>query len=242
MTRISTREDWLVARKALLAGEKALTRQRDALAAERRALPRVRIAKPYRFETRAGVTDLAGLFAGRSQLMVCHFMLAPGWEAGCTGCSFLADHFDAMLPHLQAHDVSLTAVSSAPLAEIEAYRARMGWAFPWASSAGSDFNRDFGVSFTEEELASGTVDYNFRATPRETAGPEMPGLSAFERAEDGSVLHSYSSYARGSEELVGTYMMLDLAPKGRNETAGMDWVRRHDEYAQGPAAACCHGG
>ncbi|WP_118133593.1 thioredoxin family protein [Oceanicella sp. SM1341] len=242
MTRIASRDDWLTARRALLAREKEHTRARDALAAERLALPRVRIDTPYRFETREGVTDLAGLFAGRSQLMVYHFMLGPGWEAGCTGCSFLADHFDAMLPHLEAHDVTLTAVSSAPLAGIEAYRARMGWRFPWASSAGSSFNRDFHVSFTEAELASGAVDYNFRATPAENAARELPGISAFERGPDGAVLHSYSSYARGPEELIGTYMMLDLAPKGRNEANIMDWVRRHDEYETAPAAACCHGG
>ena len=194
---VVSREDWLVARKALLANEKQVTRARDRLNAERLALPWVRVDKGYVFETRAGRKSLAELFEGRSQLMIYHFMLGPGWDAGCVGCSFLADHLDGMLPHLNHHDVTLVAVSRAPLDEIEAYRRRMGWRFPWASSHGGDFNFDFHVSFTPDDLADGTVTYNFADTPSAEAHDELPGLSAFYRNGDGEVFHTYSSYARG---------------------------------------------
>lgn len=237
---IVSREEWLVARKALLLREKEATRLRDAINAERLALPWVLIDKDYGFDTPAGRKSLSELFDGRSQLIVYHFMLAPGWEAGCTGCSFLADHLDGALVHLNHHDVTLTAVSRAPLPQIEAYRARMGWRFPWASSYGSEFNADFGVSFTAEELASGTVAYNFTTIEAGQAAEELPGLSAFYRDRDGQVFHTYSSYARGPEELIGTFMILDRAPKGRNEAQIMSWVRRHDEYGDPPKArACC---
>ncbi|HEX4261997.1 MAG TPA: thioredoxin family protein [Acetobacteraceae bacterium] len=227
---IVSRDEWLVARKALLAHEKEATRQRDRVNAERLALPWARVEQDYAFDAPDGRKRLGDLFGGRSQLVVYHFMLGPDWSAGCPGCSFLADHLDGALPHLEHHDVSLVAVSRAPLAKIAAYKARMGWRFPWVSSAGSDFNFDFHVSFTPAQLAGEAVDYNFRATPVANANDELPGLSAFYRDEAGEVFHTYSSYARGPEELIGTLMILDRAPKGRNETTIMEWVRRHDEY------------
>mgnify|MGYP001557247265 CR=1 FL=1 len=237
---VASRDEWLAARMALLVKEKEAFRLRDRINAERMALPWVKVEKAYAFDTPTARKTLADLFAGRSQLMVYHFMLGPGWQAGCTGCSFLADHLDGALAHLEHHDVTLTAVSRAPLAEIEAYKKRMGWRFPWASSFGSDFNYDYHVSFTEADLAKETVDYNFTATPRTQANDELPGLSAFYKDASGEVFHTYSSYARGAEELIGTFMILDHAPKGRNEKTIMDWVRRHDEYEDAPEAkACC---
>ena len=236
---VVSREEWLQARSALLALEKEETRLRDRIRAERAALPWVRVEKDYRFDTPTGPKSLADLFEGRSQLIVDHFMLGPGWGEGCTGCSFLADHLDGALPHLNHHDVTLVAVSRAPLPEIEAYRRRMGWRFPWVSSFGSDFNFDFHVSFTKEDLAKGSVFYNYRQTPAENAHDELPGLSAFYRNEAGEVFHTYSSYARGGEEMVGTMMILDRAPKGRNEGTIMDFVRRHDEYEGAAKGACC---
>jgi predicted dithiol-disulfide oxidoreductase (DUF899 family) len=237
--QVVSREDWLVARRRLLAREKEATHLRDAINTERLALPWVKIEKAYRFETPAGPKTLADMFGPRSQLIVYHFMLGPGWEAGCPGCSFLVDHLDGALPHLEHHDVTLTAVSRAPLAEIEAYRKRMGWRFPWVSSNGSDFNYDFHVSFSEADLATGSVCYNFAELKAEQAGSELPGLSAFIRNEAGEVFHTYSSYARGPEELIGTLMILDLAPKGRNEDTTMNFVRRHDEYEDKPTAQSC---
>jgi len=224
------REEWLKARKALLLKEKEETRLRDAVRAARQTLPWVRVEKDYHFDTPKGRKSLAGLFDGRSQLMVYHFMLAPGWKAGCPGCSFLSDHVDGALPHLNNHDVTWTAVSRAPLSEIEAYKARMGWNFPWASSFGEDFNYDYHASFTKEQLAQGSVDYNFQKTPSERANDELPGLSAFYKNRQGEVFHTYSSYARGAEEVIGTLMILDRAPLGRNETGTLSFVRRHDEY------------
>lgn len=237
--KIVSREEWLAARKALLAKEKAETRMRDEVAAARAALPWVKVEKDYVFETPQGKKSLAELFGPRSQLVVYHFMLGPGWEVGCPGCSFLCDHLDGTLPHLNNHDVTLVAVSRAPLAEIERYRKRMGWSFPWVSSNGSDFNYDYRVSFTPEELASGAVSYNFTETPSENANDELPGLSCFYRNESGEVFHTYSVYARGPEPLIGTYMILDLAPLGRNEEGTMNWMRRHDEYEEKPSGACC---
>ncbi len=230
--RIVSRDEWLAARTELLAKEKQLTRQRDALNAERRKLPWVKVEKNYAFEGVNGKETLASLFAGRSQLVVYHFMFGPDWAAGCPGCSFLVDHIDGALPHLQHHDVTLVVVSHAPLAKIEAYKARMGWRFPWVSAFGSDFNYDYHVSFTKDELASGKVFYNFRETDSADANDELPGLSAFYKNEAGTVFYTYSTYARGAEELIGTLMMLDRAPKGRNETTTMDFVRRHDEYEE----------
>ena len=227
---IVSREDWLQARRALLVREKEETRLRDEINAARRALPWVEVDKEYRFQTPAGEKSLAELFQGRSQLLVYHFMLGPGWKAGCVGCSFLSDHFDATLPHLNNHDVTLVAVSRAPLDEIEAYRARMGWSFPWVSSAGSDFNYDYHVSFTKEELRDGKAFYNFAAMPADWTMEDLHGLSAFYRDEEGRVFHTYSTYARGGEEMIGTLMTLDRAPLGRNEDGTMSFVRRHDEY------------
>jgi len=238
--RIVSREEWLAARRQLLAHEKEATHLRDAVNVERLALPWVRVEKDYRFETHDGPKSLAGLFGPRSQLIVYHFMLGPGWTAGCPGCSFLSDNFDGALPHLEHHDVTLTAVSRAPLAEIEAYRRRMGWRFPWVSSAESDFNFDFHVSFREADLAGDSVFYNFTDLEAKQANSELPGLSAFIRTDSGEVFHTYSSYARGLEELVGTLMILDRAPKGRNESSTMNFVRRHDEYDDAPKAhSCC---
>jgi len=237
---VVSREEWLVARKALLLKEKEETRLRDSVRAARLALPWVKVEKTYMFDTPYGRESLGDLFEGRSQLIVYHFMLGPDWEAGCPGCSFLADHFDGTMVHLEHHDVTLTAVSRAPLAKIEAYRKRMGWHFPWASSFGSDFNFDYGVSFTKEQLAKGTVNYNFTQIDSAQANDELPGLSAFTKNEAGQIFHTYSEYARGGEELIGTMMILDRAPKGRNEKSTMDFVRRHDEYEDKPAAhSCC---
>jgi predicted dithiol-disulfide oxidoreductase (DUF899 family) len=227
---IVSRQEWLEARKALLQKENEETHLRDTVRAARQALPWVRVDKDYAFDTPSGKKGLGGLFDGRSQLLVYHFMLAPGWKAGCPGCSLLSDHIDGALPHLNHHDVTWTAVSLAPIAEIETYKKRMGWKFPWASSAGSSFNHDFHVSFTKEELAEGNVDYNFARVPSDRANDELPGLSAFFKNKNGEIFHTYSSYARGAEEIIGTLMILDRAPLGRNETGTLSFVRRHDEY------------
>jgi predicted dithiol-disulfide oxidoreductase (DUF899 family) len=232
-------EEWLTARKALLVREKEATRLRDKINAERLALPWMKVEKDYVFDTPNGERTLADLFAGRSQLIVYHFMLGPDWEAGCPGCSFLADHLDGALPHLEHHDVTLTAVSRAPLPKIAAYKGRMGWRFPWVSSFGSDFNNDYHVSFSEDELAKGEAFYNFTMIDAAHANDELPGLSAFYKDASGDVFHTYSSYGRGPEELIGTLMILDRAPKGRNEKTIMDFVRRHDEYEEAPKAQSC---
>ena len=239
--RIVSPEEWLRAREALLAREKAATKLRDEVNAARLALPWVKVDKPYFFDTPAGQKSLGDLFAGRSQLIVYHFMLGPDWGAGCPGCSFLSDHIDGARSHLEHHDVTWTAVSRAPLAEIAAYKKRMGWSFPWVSSYGSDFNHDYHVSFTKEELASGSVFYNFARIDTASANDELPGLSVFYKDETGQVYHTYSAYARGLEEFIGTLMILDRAPKGRNEQTTMDFVRRHDEYESAPRATSCCG-
>jgi predicted dithiol-disulfide oxidoreductase (DUF899 family) len=246
--KIGTREEWLAARLELLEAEKALTRQSDELARRRQGLPWVRIDKEYRFETDEGPASLADLFRGRSQLLIYHFMFGPEYTAGCPSCSAIADGFNGSVVHLANHDVTLCAVSRAPLAKLQAYKQRMGWTFPWASSFGSDFNFDFNVCFTEEQQREGGIEYNYR---REAAVPlvgqegpdaeiaamtgtdvatytrERPGMSAFV-LEDGVVYHTYSTYARGLDGLWGMYQWLDRAPRGRNET-GL-WYRRHDEY------------
>ncbi len=225
---VVSHDDWLTARRNLLKTEKELTRLRDRVARDRLALPWLRIDKDYVFDTLDGPRSLADLFDGRSQLLVQHLMFAPGWKEACKSCSFMADHTDGMNLHLAHHDVTMIAVSRAPLAEIEPYRERMGWKFKWVSSFGTDFNYDFRVSFTPEEVATGKIDYNFGESPE--AEEELPGISAFFRNDSGEVFRTYSTYFRGVEVMMGTYDMLDLAPKGRNEKGAMDWVRRHDRY------------
>jgi len=232
---VVSHDEWLAARRDLLQKEKELTQLRDKVTVERLALPWQRIEKEYVFDTLDGPRTLAGLFDGRSQLLVQHFMFGPGWKEGCPSCSFMADHTDGMNLHLANHDVTMIAVSRAPLAEIERYRKRMGWEFNWVSSFGSDFNFDFRVSFTPEEVASGHIDYNFGGW--NMTGEEWPGVSAFFKNDAGEVFRTYSTYGRGVEAMMGTYAMLDLAPKGRNETRGMDWVRRHDRYDQALAVS-----
>src|SRR6184192_3094311 len=229
-TEIVSEAEWLVARKDFLTREKEFSRQRDALTAARRKLPMVKIEKEYVFEGPNGKETLADLFEGRSQLIVYHFMFGPGWEEGCKSCSYLADHFDGANWHLPHRDVTFVVVSRAPLSELERYKKRMGWRFKWVSSHGNDFNFDYHVSATEEEKAKGKMFYNYRTD--ELIGDEMPGLSVFYKDENGDVFHTYSTYARGLDSLVGAYDFLDLTPKGRNENpdSTMDWVRRHDEY------------
>jgi predicted dithiol-disulfide oxidoreductase (DUF899 family) len=233
---IVSRDEWLAARTEHLRREKEFTRLRDRLSAERRALPWVRVDRTYTFDAPGGSRTLADLFDGRTQLIVYHFMFGPGWEEGCRSCSLLADHIDGAIVHLAQRDVTLVAVSRAPLDRIEAFRKRMGWRFPWVSSYGSDFNHDHHVSFTEEERAAGEVSYNFDRQRYQS--DELPGLSVFTRDESGDVLHTYSAYARGLDLLVGAYNYLDLVPKGRDEDAldfTMSWVRHHDRYATAPA-------
>jgi predicted dithiol-disulfide oxidoreductase (DUF899 family) len=247
-----TREEWLAARLGLLKEEKELTRRSDELARRRQELPWVRIDKEYRFDTDAGSASLVDLFCGRSQLLVYHFMFGPDYTAGCPSCSSIADGFDGFVVHLANHGVALSAVSRAPLAKLQAYKRRMGWTFPWASSHGGDFNFDFNVSLTEEQQRAGEFEYNYRSAERPVDGspvPEAvarfaascgtdvptfsrdrPGMSAF-ALDGGVVYHTYSTYARGLDGLWGMYQWLDRAPKGRNETGA--WWHRHDEYATG---------
>lgn len=225
---VVSEEEWRQARTAFLAKEKEFTRRRDELSRERRELPRVKIDKNYVFDGPDGQETLAQLFDGHSQLITYHFMLAPGWEEGCKGCSYLADHFDGSLMHLAHRDLTLVAVSRAPLPEIQKFKSRMGWQFKWVSSFGSDFNRDFHVSFSKKE---GDIEYNYRRMP--FSGEELPGLSVFYKDDSGEIFHTYSAYARGLDILVGTYNFLDLAPKGRDEDglpAPMHWLRHHDRY------------
>jgi predicted dithiol-disulfide oxidoreductase (DUF899 family) len=253
-----TRQEWLASRLELLKAEKELTRRSDELARQRQALPWVRVDKTYRFDTDEGSASLADLFRGRSQLLVYHFMFGPDYKAGCPSCSAIADGFDGFAVHLANHDVTLSAVSRAPLAKLQAYKRRMGWTFPWASSAGGEFNFDFNVSFTEEQQREGAIEYNYKreaawglrgigdslskggekpvaentamtGTDMATYTRERPGLSTFV-IEDGVVYHSYSTYARGLDGLWGMHQWLDRAPKGRNEEG--IWWRRHDEYGQ----------
>jgi predicted dithiol-disulfide oxidoreductase (DUF899 family) len=231
-SKVVTQEEWIAARRALLAKEKLHMRQGDALAAERRALPWVKVEKVYVFDTQAGPKSLAELFDGRSQLIVHHLMYAPDWEAACPGCTFQAEHIDGPAPHLDRHDVRILAVSRAPLDKLLAYKARMGWRFEWVSSEGQDFNYDFRVSFTEDEIASGRIDYNFGTIlgdPR-YLDRELPGVSVFHKDEAGQVFHTYSTYARGLDMLLGANHYLDLTPEGRNDAAYPNWPRRRDEY------------
>jgi predicted dithiol-disulfide oxidoreductase (DUF899 family) len=229
---VVSQERWIAERKKLLARERELTHLRDQIARERRALPWVRIDKVYTFDASVGTRTLADLFEGRHQLMVQHFMLGPGWEQGCPSCSFMADHTDGMNVHLAHRDVTFVAISRAPLAEVERFRRRMGWQFNWVSSFGSDFNHDFHVSFTPQE-AKGHVYYNYDTQPFECE--ELPGISVFYKDDAGDVFHTYSTYRRGVEAMMGTYNLLDLTPKGRDERDGpMAWVRHHDRYEPAP--------
>ena len=228
---IVSQEEWIAARKELLKKEKESVRFLDQLSVERGQLPWVKVDKNYVFDTPGGKVALADLFAGRSQLVVYHFMFGPDWQEGCPSCSFVSDHFDGALPHLAARDVTMVAVSRAPLAKIESFKKRMGWRFKWVSSYGDDFNADFHVSFTKEEIAQGTVNYNY--TIQEFPSAEAPGLSVFYKDAAGGVFHTYSTYGRGVELLMGTYRILDLVPKGRDEDRlgfPMEWVRYHDRY------------
>jgi predicted dithiol-disulfide oxidoreductase (DUF899 family) len=253
--KVVTREEFTAARKELLRKEKELTRLHDKLSAERRSLPWVKVEKEYTFDAPEGKVTLAQLFDGRSQLIVHHFMFGPGWKEGCVGCSFNSDHADGALVHLQNHDVSFVRVSRAPLPEIQAFNKRMGWHAKWVSSNGSDFNYDYHVSFPEADKARGKTYYNYAES--EFMSEEMSGLSVFYKDAAGDVFHTYSTYARGDEGVLGTYFYLDLTPMGRNETGPGgnlgDWVRHHDRYGAGghvdatgryvpPAqsAECCH--
>ncbi|HEV3157059.1 MAG TPA: DUF899 domain-containing protein [Candidatus Baltobacteraceae bacterium] len=229
--QVVTREEWLSARKRLLAKEKEFTHLKDDLSRRRRALPWVRVEKPYAFDTPTGKKTLAQLFEGTQQLLMQHFMLGPGWGEGCPACSFWADNFDGIDIHLKHRDVTFLVVSRAPLAEIEAYKKRMGWHFPWVSSFGSDFNFDYGVSFTPEALKQGKVSYNY--AEKDDLGEEMPGVSAFFKDDAGAVFHTYSCYERGLDQLNGAYQYLDLTAKGRDEDGlpyPTAWLRRHDAY------------
>lgn len=227
------REEWLAARKGLLVKEKAFTRQRDQLTKERQALPWVRVEKVYVFETSNGPKTFNDLFEGRSQLIVYHFMFGPDWEAGCKSCSFLADHFNPAIVHLHQRDVSMVAVSRAPLDTLEQYKKRMGWNFLWASSLKNDFNQDYYVSFSAEDVERGAVYYNYRE--QRFPSTEAPGASVFCRDKDGAIYHTYSVYERGLDMFITAYHYLDIVPKGRNEenlSYTMEWVRRHDEYGK----------
>jgi predicted dithiol-disulfide oxidoreductase (DUF899 family) len=256
--------EWLAARSEFLSKEKEFTRLRDELSRQRRALPWEKVEKRYRFDSAKGKVTLADLFGGRSQLLVYHFMFGPGWEQGCPSCSFWADHFDGAAVHLANRDTTLVVISRAPIDEIEAFKKRMGWRFPWVSSFGSDFNFDYHVSFTPEERANGRVEYNY-AVMEGFPSEEAPGASVFAKDAAGEVFHTYSTYGRGIDILNGTYNLLDLAPKGRDEDGlafSMEWVRHHDRYMEeylvdpaqkpedlfaryeqgkGPAGSCCSG-
>ena len=239
---IVSREEWIAARKAHLAHEKEYTQARDRLSAERRALPWVKVDKSYVFDGPNGKQTLGDLFAGRTQLVVQHFMFAPDWNEGCKSCSFWADGFERMIPHLAARDTTLVAVSRAPLEKLEAFKKRMGWTFDWLSSAHNDFNYDYAVSFTPQEIAGGAKVYNFG-----TSGfgvEEAPGISVFFRDEAGNIFHTYSCFARGLDMMNAAYHYLDLTPLGRHEEGlpyPMDWLRLRDQYQPAAgAAACCH--
>jgi len=249
--KVVSRDQWLVARKAYLAEEKAFSKARDALSKKRRELPWEKVEKNYVFDGPNGKETLADLFGGKSQLIVYHFMLGPDWETGCPSCSFLADHFDGPLIHLAQRDVTFLVVSRAPLPQIEKFKARMGWRFKWVSSFGNDFNFDYQVSATPEEKAGGKAMYNYELTT--FPSDERPGASVFYKNESGEVFHTYSSYGRGLDILIGAYNLLDLAPKGRDEDGlkwSMAWVRHHDRYEgaaidtkasyqQPKSASCC---
>jgi predicted dithiol-disulfide oxidoreductase (DUF899 family) len=250
-SNVVSHKEWLAARSAFLSKEKEFTRLRDELSRQRRALPWEKIETRYEFDAVSGKVTLADLFGGRSQLLIYHFMFGPGWKEGCKSCSFVSDHFDGATVHLAHRDTTLAVVSRAPIAEIEVFKKRMGWKFPWVSSFGSDFNFDYHVSFTPEEKASGKVAYNYSVG--EFPSDEAPGASVFAKNAAGEVFHTYSTYGRGLDILMGTYNLLDLVPKGRDEDEldfSMSWVRHHDRYDDGyvvdkaskfeqPQGSCC---
>jgi predicted dithiol-disulfide oxidoreductase (DUF899 family) len=251
--KVVSQAEWLAASKQLLIKEKNLTREKDALSAERRELPWVKVDKEYVFDSPGGKKTLADLFDGRSQLIVYHFMFGPDWEEGCPSCSMVADHFDGAVTHLANRDVTLAVVSRAPLPKIAAFKLRMGWRFKWVSSFGNDFNRDYHVSFTKEEVAQGNMYYNYTTQP--FPSDEAQGASVFYKDEVGDIYHTYSTYGRGAEMFIGAYNYLDIAPKGRDEDGlefPMAWVRHHDRYsndyfaekkpqqsAKSAAGSCC---
>ena len=251
--KVVSRAEWLAARKAHLANEKKLTKTRDELSRQRRELPWVKVEKSYVFDDPGGRETLAELFGGRGQLIVYHFMFGPDWEHGCPSCSFLADHFDGAAVHLAQRDVTLLVVSRAPLAQIETFKRRMGWRFKWVSSFGNDFNLDYHVSFTKDEMDKGQAYYNYKVG--QFPAEEAPGASVFYKDAAGDVFHTYSTYGRGLDMLIGAYHFLDLAPKGRDEDGlafSMSWIRHHDRYGNSAAidrvatytppktsAACC---
>lgn len=240
--QVVSTEEWIAARKKFLQKEKELTRLNDMINEERKNLPWVKIDKEYIFETPNGKQTLSDLFENNSQLIIKHFMFAPEWREGCIGCSFGADHLDAAIMHLKHHDVTVVSVSRAPLAQIESFRKRMGWQFKWVSSYESDFNYDFHVSCTKEDLEKGEVYYNYKMVPANVE--EMSGLSVFYKDEEGNIYHTYSTFARGDEKILSTYMLLDITPKGRNETGAgnlMDWVKHHDKYDESTStkSSCC---
>ncbi len=236
---VVSREEWLKTRKAHLEKEKELSRLRDELYRERRALPWVKVEKEYLFNGPDGTETLSDLFGKNSQLITYHFMFGPGWKEGCPGCSFISDHIDSVNLHLAHHDVTLLAVSRAPWPEYQAFKKRMGWCFKWVSSAGSDFNYDYHVSFTPEQLEQGDVYYNYEKS--NLKHDELHGISVFYKDANGDVFHTYSSYARGGDILIGVHNFLDLTPKGRNETSTMSWMRHHDKYegSKEKKASCC---
>jgi predicted dithiol-disulfide oxidoreductase (DUF899 family) len=229
--KVVSQTEWLAARKELLQKEKELTHLKDAVSAARRKLPWVKVEKNYVFDGPHGKLSLADLFDGKSQLIIYHFMFGPDWQEGCPSCSFNMDHTDGALPHLAQRDVSFAAISRAPYPKLEAFKKRMGWRFPWVSSNANDFNRDYHVVFSKEELATGQVEYNYELAP--FPSEEAPGISVFYKDENGNIFHTYSAYARGTESTVGTYNYLDYVPKGRDEDSlpfTMAWVRHHDRY------------
>ncbi|WP_407149385.1 DUF899 domain-containing protein [Bradyrhizobium sp. ORS 86] len=240
--KIVSRNEWIEARMALMAGEKELTQAREALSRQRRELPWVKVEKDYVFDGPDGKITLGDLFKGRPQLVVQHVMFAPEWDAACKSCSFWADGYERMVPHLAARDTTMVAISRAPVAKLEAFKKRMGWTFDWVSSGNNDFNYDYGVSFTREQIDRGEAQYNFGTTP--PYGDELPGISVFYRDETGAVFHTYSTFARGLDMMNAAYHYLDLTPLGRHEEGlpyPMDWVRLRDQYQPSQVqASCCH--
>ena len=226
--KIASHQEWIAARQELLAREKEFTRLRDDVSRLRRDLPWEKVEKDYVFDGPNGKETLSQLFAGKSQLIVYHFMFAPDWDAGCKSCSFWADNFNGIDVHLKHRDIAFVAISRAPLAKLEAYRKRMGWGFKWLSSAANSFNFDYGASFTPEEMASGKAFFNYKIQKPPVS--DMVGISVFLKGEDGALYHTYSTYERGVDMMNGAYHYIDLTPKGRNETDTQSWVRRHDEY------------